>query len=699
VSFSFSAVNRAGTRHDLRPSSQTDASAEDSVRLRVAVLVTVMASATAALRVGAATPLLAVACIVGMPAAYVFSHVTRRRDDNWLKLAVAAGLLLAFGGFLAAVAGLGADGIGSVQVPLAELFLWVQILHSFHLPARRDLLFSVASSVALIALAGVLSTSLDLVPHLIVWLGGFVASLVLAHHSELDELPPLGDHAPQGRAVLRPAIGVAGVLIVLATALFVVTPGATANRRFAFPARLPGAVPVPDPGGLSNPTLGDADPARPGQAGQGRSSFGYFGFAEEVDLAVRGRPDDTLVMKVRANRPDFWRGQTFDTWDGRRWTLSDTRERAIRGARPLSLPSRERSFGDEELLQTYYIQRPGPNLVFGAYAPSELWFPDNTVFVLSDGTIRAGVELGTGAVYTVVSRRPPVTADMLRASGGPVREDIALRYAGPPVATERVRRLAESVTAGAPTTYDKVRALEAWMGRHTEYSLDAPPLRPSADAVDQFLFVDRLGFCEQIGTSLVVMLRSLGIPARLAAGYAPGERNPFTGLFEVRARDAHVWAEVWFPGLGWQGFDPTASVPLAGEGGGLTAGAGLWSYVTRRLPHPAPVPTVIVVVLGCAVLLTVHRARRRRLQRDTPWARRYLDRLEAEGASRGRPRRPNETAAAYASALAGGVLPERELADVAAVLDTEAYAPHPASDADRARAETALADAASRWPA
>ncbi|MDQ1373440.1 MAG: protein-glutamine gamma-glutamyltransferase, partial [Actinomycetota bacterium] len=155
------------------------------MRLRIAVLVTVMASATAVVRVGAAGPALAVACVIGIPAAYVFSHVSRRRDDTWLKAVVAVGLLLAFANFLAAVAGLGTGNLGSVQVPLAALFLWVQILHSLHLPARRDLLFSVASSVALIALAGVLSTSLDLVPHLVVWLAAFVASLVLAHNSEL----------------------------------------------------------------------------------------------------------------------------------------------------------------------------------------------------------------------------------------------------------------------------------------------------------------------------------------------------------------------------------------------------------------------------------------------------------------------------------------------------------------------------------
>ena len=78
-----------------------------------------------------------------------------------------------------------------------------------------------------------------------------------------------------------------------------------------------------------------------------------------------------------------------------------------------------------------------------------------------------------------------------------------------------------------------------------------------ADAVDQYLFVDHKGFCEQIGTALVVMLRELGVPARLAVGYTPGERNPFTGLYEVKASDAHAWPELYFEGYGWLRFEPT----------------------------------------------------------------------------------------------------------------------------------------------
>ena len=99
------------------------------------------------------------------------------------------------------------------------------------------------------------------------------------------------------------------------------------------------------------------------------------------------------------------------------------------------------------------------------------------------------------------------------------------------------------------------------MGGHTSYSIDTPPLPAGADAVDTFLFDQQVGFCEQIASALVVMLRTLGVPARLGVGYASGDRNPFTGLYEVKASDAHAWTEVFFPGHGWLTFDPTANVP------------------------------------------------------------------------------------------------------------------------------------------
>jgi transglutaminase-like putative cysteine protease len=339
-----------------------------------------------------------------------------------------------------------------------------------------------------------------------------------------------------------------------------------------FPSHLPGFVPVPNPGGLANPSLGADDPARrDGRDRGGRASFGYFGFSSTLDTSVRGRPDNTLVMRVKTARPDLWRGQSFDTWDGTVWSNSDDREVPVFGDPPLQLPVSvgESKFGPP-VVQTFLIDKPGPNLVFGAAMPAKLYIADRQVFALSDGTVRTGVQLTKGTVYTVVSNRAAVTSERLRAVAvEDAPAEIADRYTRLPRVSGRVGDLAREVTAGAASQYDQVLALEAWMAANTQYTLDIPPLPAGSDAVDQFLFVDRKGFCEQIGSSLVVMLRSLGIPARLAVGYAPGQRNPFTGLYEVRAKHAHAWAEVWFPEVGWQSFDPTASVPLAG-------GWGMW---------------------------------------------------------------------------------------------------------------------------
>ena len=703
--------------------ANTRRSTEDSVALRVAVTVAVVAAATATLRQNVGGPLLAVATLVGIPGAMVFSHVTRYREGFMLKVLLALGILAAFGQFLATVTQLGTGVASDVQIPLAELFLWTQLLHSFDVPARRDLQYSLVSSLVLIGVAGVLSISMSYGLHLIIWAVAATVVLVLSHRSELADLPgvaPVYGATTRGRRLLfRPVFATLATVLVLGAVMFSFVPPAGTARALAFPSLLPqatGALPVP--GGLSNPTLGANDPARrnadgsfdPG-GGPGQS-FGYFGFAEELDTSVRGRPDQTLVMRVRAAQPDFWKGQSFDHWDGTRWKMSDDRVRQLSTETlPLRIPPTSTEAGAEggQLIQTYYLELAGPNLIFAAHAADQVYFADRRLFQLPDGTLRAGVELSRGTVYTVISERPPATEEILRRSsqaGVLTPRPIAERYLQlPERMPERIAELAREVTAAAPTTYDKVRALESWMATNTTYTLDIPPLPRGADAVDQYLFEDRQGFCEQIGSALVVMLRSLGVPARLAVGYASGTRNPFTGMYEVRASDAHAWAEVWFPGVGWQGFDPTADVPLAGDPGPQSAAAGLAKYLNLSLPSlPAWVGpavfgfAVVACVVGAAVWLFIEWRRRRRLARRR-WVTRFLDRVEIEGRARGRPRQPSQSAPEYIRHLGRSVLADPRLDSVADVVEREVFAGQPADEERRASAEAVLAEVSSRWPA
>ena len=712
-------IKKANTKHD----------PEDSIALRVAVLVSVLAASLATTAQGVGGVPLRIAATVGIAAGFAYSHWARHRDGYLLKAGLAVGVLLAFGGFLSAATGLQAGAINEVQIPLAELFLWVQFFHSLDVPARRDLLFSLLSSLVLVAVAGVLSVSSSLAPNLLVWGIATVVSLVLSHRSEVGSLPGLLGAEPRARgrrrsplqaSSLRPILAIVALVGVLAGAAFLIVPAAGAGKAVAFPARLPNnAVPVPNSGGLANPSLGAADPAGDGQTSSTGSNFaassGYFGFSEQLDTGVRGRPDNTLVMRVKAARPDFWRGQSFDVWDGRTWRQSDQTPEAVRGEGPIGLrgapEDREAGILDvgTDFVQTVYVEQQGPNLIFAAYAPHRVYFSDRTLFELDDGTVRTAVQLPEDAVYTVVSRRSPVTEDLLRRSdqvGMSLSPALVQRYTQlPDTVPQRVLDLAASVTAGAPTTYDKLRALERWMGDNTSYTLDIPRLPRGADAVDQYLFVDKQGFCEQIGSALVVMLRSLGVPARLAVGFTPGERNPFTGLWEVRARDAHAWAEVWFPGIGWQAFDPTAQVPFAGDPFSSSAGAGLATFVRARLPKiPAWLPeaaTVVVVVgiPGATVAwMLAERRRRRREWEALPWAAQQLERLERAGAVRGRSRRDWESASRYADVLARSVLPDPRVRTVAALLEADAFSGTAPSDVHRDEAERLLADIEAAHP-
>jgi len=705
------AVKKANAKHD----------PEESVALRVAVLVAVLSASLAATAQGVGGAGLRVAATVGIAVGFAYSHWARHRDGYLLKAMLAVGVLLAFGGFLQATTGMSAGAINEVQIPLAELFLWVQFFHSLDVPARRDLLFSLLSSLVLVAVAGVLSVSASLGPNLIVWGLATVVSLVLAHRSEVRSLPGLLGAEPKvspearrrpAASAWRPALAVVALVALVGGAVFLVVPAAGAGKAVAFPARLPSAVPVPNQGGLANPSLGGRDPA----SGDGRTSStgsanatssGYFGFSESLDTGLRGRPDETLVMRVKANRPDFWRGQSFDRWDGREWRQSDTTPTPTQGDLPIELrgapEDRESGMLDQgsDFVQTVFVEQPGPNLIFAAYAPARVYFTDRTLFELDDGTVRTAVQLPEGAVYTVVSRRAPVTEELLRRSDRvPMSLSPALRerYTQlPDDVPARVTDLAARVTADAPTTYDKVRALEGWMGDNTSYTLDIPPLPAGADAVEQYLFVDKQGFCEQIGTALVVMLRSLGVPARLAVGFTPGERNPFTGLWEVRAKDAHAWAEVWFPGIGWQAFDPTASVPLAGEPFSSSAGAGLGAFLRNRMPSiPAWLPRAAVIVVAVGIPLATigwmaaQRVRRRREWDALPWSAQQLERLERVGARRGRSRREWESASRYADVLARSVLPDPRVRTVAQLLEADAFSGGAPSEARRLEAEELL---------
>lgn len=164
--------------------------------------------------------------------------------------------------------------------------------------------------------------------------------------------------------------------------------------------------------------------------------------------------------------------------------------------------------------------------------------------------------------YSVDSYRLEPTEAQLRASPGSYPAWMVNRYISLPEDTpERVRALARRLTATAETPYDRARLIESYL-RQFPYTLDVPAPPSRRDAADYFLFDLKRGYCDYYATAMVVLSRAAGLPARFVTGYASGSYDPETAAYIITEADAHSWAEIYFPGLGWVEFEPTASQPL-----------------------------------------------------------------------------------------------------------------------------------------
>ncbi len=432
----------------------------------------------------------------------------------------------------------------------------------------------------------------------------------------LDEAAPM-------RHPLRSTLPLAGLGLatVAAVGLLAVIPVPQGPAQLTLPSWLSEQRPVAFPGDLAtvdgSPLLGG--PLQGGGSRTGAGAGGYPGFSNTMDTSLRGDLGDQVVMRVRTPSPDFWRGQTFTRFDGTSWYVEQYAGGEGNEGPEHRIPPAEGDLYDltvePDFTQTFFVEVDLPNIIFAAPQAMRVIL-DGNVWYRPDGALRSDFVLPAGSAYTVQSRRSRATAADLRlASYEGYR--IPTKYLEVPTSTsERTRALAQQLAAGSPSTYDTILRIQSWLGENTEYDLNAPVPPSGADAVDHFLFESQRGFCEQIASSTAIMLRTLGVPARIATGYVPSERDQIAGVWISRASDAHAWVEVWFPDHGWVAFDPTASVPLSGEsttesiGGALLKafGAVVGDHLVLIIGTLGAAGVVIVVVRA----VTVWWRRRRR---------------------------------------------------------------------------------------
>ncbi|MDQ3916681.1 MAG: transglutaminaseTgpA domain-containing protein, partial [Actinomycetota bacterium] len=573
---------------------------EDSLALRGVVLGAVMTGTVALASVGAVSPAMLTALLVALPLGYWVSHVRRHAPSWGIKIGLTVGAVLALVRFFDELRAV--TTLDEARFPLATLFLAVQVLHGFDLPARKDLNFSLGSSLALMAVAGTLSQDMTYGVFLLVYFAFVMAALTLSHRSELRGAtaawmtPEHGRTRPRlsWREVARAAVPVA----LCGSAIFMLLPQSVASQYFSLPFSLGSGFGVAASDGVTNPGFG-GDPA------SRSSGSSYYGFDDRMDLRVRGDLPDDLVMRVRASAPAMWKGIVFGEYDGVSWQGSDEDAFDLTGeSPPYSYPPELRSLGPRaNVTQTYYIEAEQPNVIFAAGQPDTIWY-EGGITIDTLGAVRTPSTLTAGTVYSVVSTRGSATPAELRAlPKEPVPDSIQPYLQLPAALPDRVGALARRITRRAATDFDRVRAIEGYLRRNYEYSLDSPVPPAGRDAVDHFLFDTDVGFCEQFASATAVMLRTMGIPARVVAGYAPGVRNAFSGYFDVRGSDAHSWVEVWFPRYGWYEFDPTFAIPPARAG--LTNSVPLLRAVAALVSALKEAGPVLRAAVGAAASVAV----------------------------------------------------------------------------------------------
>ena len=273
------------------------------------------------------------------------------------------------------------------------------------------------------------------------------------------------------------------------------------------------------------------------------------------------RDEVATVLEVDADLGRYWRMVALPNFDGRIWSPEPSPPSlpVVPGATlvtntPIARPDEtaEVSFTTTSELALPWLPLPYPPRSTDAPLDGMRWEPEGGSVALESG-------VGPGVTYTAVADVVQPTPDQLRAESIVATEETVRYTATPDDLPREIETLALRWSAGAPTTYAEIIAIQdRFIDPRWGFSYDAEVPGSSSDqAMVEFLTRTKVGFCQQFSSAMAVMLRTLGIPARLAVGFTPGGLDEETGRLVVTTENAHSWVEVLFPSFGWVPFEPT----------------------------------------------------------------------------------------------------------------------------------------------
>jgi transglutaminase-like putative cysteine protease len=308
--------------------------------------------------------------------------------------------------------------------------------------------------------------------------------------------------------------------------------------------------------------------------GQG---FATSGFSDRVSLGDIGqiRNDSTVVLRVETLEGEapgaanaYWRGLAFDHFDGRAWTVTPPDKTRVPGSAEIGIWLKS-SGGPANLVQRIFREPVQGGVLFGMAGAQEFQGSVHRLERDVNGGLYAAGQAGDRLRYSVSSRRMRWSDEQLRAdvaippkeNRGAISksESAGERYLQIPELSGAVAALARAITESAETDADRVRKLERYLLKNGRYSDTPPVVEPGAERspLEAFLFEGMEAHCEYYASALVVLARSVGIPARLVNGFAGGRENKLGGFVELSRSHAHAWVEVHYERAGWVRYDAT----------------------------------------------------------------------------------------------------------------------------------------------
>ena len=305
-----------------------------------------------------------------------------------------------------------------------------------------------------------------------------------------------------------------------------------------------------------------------------RAQLGYFGglkpgetqhvsgFSQKVELGdiaeIQENTDEVMRISVSGAQVPvghrfYWRGAAFDQYDGRSWSSSNP------GTTFLFQDSSNTFYVSTDhnssvlVKQEVYLSPIDSRVIFGQ---DRIIKVEGNFFGVSRDVNGALTGMGIPENYEVYSQIMYFPPDRLRTRRTNYSENVLRYFTKLPDHNPQIEKLAKEITAGDANVYDRVKSVQSYLEKNYQYTTTNLPL-DSNDPVANFLFNKKVGHCEYFATSMVILLRYVGIPARIVNGFLEGEFNEIGKFYIVRQSDAHSWVEVYFGNGLWMNFDPS----------------------------------------------------------------------------------------------------------------------------------------------